>query len=287
VNKRILKRSIVLFCLFLMKGGVLFALNTDSLKISKSTKFFLFGSGAIFSSLRDYGTSPLIYSGFFPMLQLGFENNSRKSIFQVNTNFSTGNYRKKIFEQPFEIQSYEGELRINYERRFIFNEFRRTSWFVGGVLLHQISVRNAEHFQNSGFVADNISHFGPQITFRKLINKPSWEKKIGRLTFRKKESNAIFQSTIRVPVISSFYRPGYVFIANGTKEEFRVFDQYSLNFLSFRALFFSSSYTRLMKNGNAIKLSYDWCMVSSGNKLPNKLEFARHLLQLSFLFRLN
>lgn len=277
---------LILFFFMLCKNSSAEEKDTVWVK-EKSAKYFVVGAGSGQASIRDYGTSPLVYSGIFPLLNLGYEQSSRKVVFQINLCSSLGNYNRKIFEKPFEIKAYEFEFKTSYLRAIHIKENKHQIWLMGGGIIHQTSIRIAEQFLNSGFVVDNISHLCAEFGFRKFLHQSARARKIGRITFKRPDRNFLFQSLIRLPVVSSFYRPGYVFIANGTKEDYKVFEQYHLNFLSFRGLFFSNSFSRLMRNGNSIRLSYDWSVVTSGNKLPNRLELARHYLQLSLFFRIN
>ena len=283
----IMAGSLLFFVLFFLGFQQIFALSVDSTFLPQKQKNIVFGSGINHSSLRDYGTSPLLYSGNMPMLQLGYEQRSAKAIFQFNLNAWYGNYQRKVFENPFKMQVMGMELRANYLHRLSKFPSGSKQWYVGAAFIHQLGIRNAEHFQNSGFSVDNISHLGPQVLWQKFLQQKPREKKIGKFVFRRPERNFLLQAGIRLPVISSFHRPGYVFIANGTKEEYKVFDQYQFSYLSFRGLFLSTSITRLMRNGNGFRVSYDWSVVSTGNKLPNRFEMANHFVQASLLFKIN
>jgi hypothetical protein len=264
-----------------------FATANDTLQIRKPKQFVVNGLGMNYSQLRDYGTSPLVYSALLPMVNLGYERFAQKSIYQFNICGATGVYQKKVFQNPFEIKTFGFEVKLNYLWLVSSHASKNIQWYLGSTLIHQLSIRNAEHFQNSGFTVDNISHLGPQLLFQKLIHRKVFEKKIGKITFRRPERNFLFHFGFRLPVISSFYRPGYVFIANGTREDYKTFEQYSLHFLSFRGLFFNTSITRLMRNGNGFRISYDWSAVTTGNKLANRLEMSNHFLQCSLLFKIN
>lgn len=280
--------GLVLILLFFMSSSLTKAIERDSSNQRiKPARFFVFGSGIERGSLRDYGTSPLVYTGLFPVGQLGYEQWSPSHIFQTNLSSFNGKYKQKIFEKPFEIKANEFDLSTQYLRSVFVKDRINSLFFLGASLWHQVSIRNAEHFQNSGFVVDNISHFCAALGYRKTIQKAAREIKIGKFTLKRPERKFIFQSLLRLPVVSAFYRPGYVFIVNGTKEEYKTFDQYQLHFLSFRGLYLSQSITRVMRNGNALRLSYDWSVISSGNKLANRIEMARHLLQFTLCFRIN
>lgn len=279
--------SLLFFVLLFSGFHKSLAFSNDSTLQLQRQKYIVFGSGINHSSLRDYGTSPLLYTGTMPTLQLGYEQRSAKAIFQFNLNAWYGHYKNKVFENPFKMQAFGMEFRTSYLHRLKNFKSGSVQWFLGAALIHQLGIRNAEHFQNAGFSVDNISHLGPQVLWQKFLQQKPREKKIGKFIFRRPQRNFLLQTGIRLPLISSFHRPGYVFIANGTKEEFKVFDQYKFSYLSFRGLFLSTAITRLMRNGNGFQIAYEWSVVTTGNKLPNRFEMANHFLQASLLFRIN
>lgn len=264
----------LIFCLTTavdLKGQHSFTLDS---KKEKSSSYIEFAAGAGITTFRDLATSPLFYSGASYTFTGGYlkvrkrvENHLACSYsFGLNTNNFNNTYKSATFNS----------LDINYSRLYRVNSLTSGRWItrVGLNLVNTTNIRENEALMNNSLGVENILNI---MAASKLTLSVPRKKSI-------KPTQRELSLSLSLGALNLNYRPGYAYnyLPQITGSEIKNFGDYKISVNGFRILS-RVDYTHFLFNGNGLRLSYLFDTYNAPGKYE-PFHFARHSLQLSFLF---
>lgn len=211
------------------------------------------GPGLSYYKVRDVGMSPLLYKGSAGLVNLALYDIRDKGRHLVNANFLYGKVKPSIY--PDLSQSYARLLRIDFDYSYLRQikswNSEETILFAGGIWQTFQSVKKQVVYTNNAFNNTFVTSLGPSFMILQYINR---EKRNYLLTFQ-----------ASMPVIAFIQRPSFAFsLADGA---YNSNNSYLDNFFSSLKPVTLNNYQRistslnlfyLLKNGNTIKLGYNW-----------------------------
>jgi len=240
------------------------------------------GLGIGFSSFKDLATSPLIYEGPAYNFSAGKWriNKNRETYFGTDlllglTTATVENQTSNSFLLGTNIQySYLQKL-----KRFATNQW---DFKVGGKVDALMLMRANPDFGNNALGLEVFpTLFASFKVSKKFRSSPLFQRKKGaqkqQLSF-----------SLDVGVINNTFRNDFAYTSHAPfYNEENLFKDHQFNWLTGFRIKSSIDYIRYNnKNSNAVKISYKWEGVHSGNG-PNKFAMSNGILQVSLLHRLN
>lgn len=247
------------------------------------------GAGLGFSNFRDFRTSPLIYSGTTPYINLSFLKTDQRRESELGMSYSKGEYSNDFNDQ---VQISEvNTLSLYYSLMYQLPKLTNDKWNtkVGGQLNITGNYRDNEGLLNyslgleiiptvfaSAKIERDVSR--TKAKYRKfLFNKKQLMPKTRKLSYQLNVGLVNSQSRLVLPELFDSY------LAN---EDLDITG--SLEFQAFSGFRMSSSlnYMIYLKNKNAIQFSYLWDAYRTGND-KQQFEMGSHTLKFSILFKTN
>jgi hypothetical protein len=263
--------------------------NFSKIELRKKMPAYLaFSVGSSYSSLRDFATSPLIYSGVQGNIALSRLKVNQKRESEIGASYAFGNYLSDYNEHSSvsKVQTLSVYYSGLYQLSNLSSEDLNVK--VGGLVNATSNFRMNESFLNNAVGVEIIpTVFGSIKIEKDLSRKEGKDKKFLFMKYHvtPRERNLAFR--LNIGLINSSYRNGFVYLEQSSVvNDFNLFDDYEFRvFSGFRA---SSAldYTIFLKNKNKIQISYLWDAYTTGGDLE-KFEMAQHLLRFTFLFNTN
>jgi len=245
--------------------------------------FIDLGGGIGLVSFRDLATSPLIYRGTSIDLKLAYTKQFLNKEYKIGIDyFSSSTFSSVEGETSFgSIQSID----LNYNRLYSLKSLSFRGWQskVGGTISVLAIQRLNTDLSNNALGLD----FFPTLFGSFKIGKDFTKY----LPFRKKKGarHQHFSIQLDVGLINTNFRNGYAYTIHSPlyNEPDSLFVDYQFNLFSGLRIRSTVDYILYAKNTkNAIKLSYNWAGVRSGEN-PNRFALSNGLLSFSLLYRLN
>ncbi len=281
MKKLILLLTSLTFCtmLFPMQDG-------DSIKNIQGNYIEL-STGISTGEFRDIVTSPLFYTNLFQSININHKIYFKKNIITFKTKLYAGLSFKSIEDNFYSGFTGIHDFELSYLNNFDDYEYLKIRHWGGLYINNFTDYRVNQEFGNAAFTTDNISTIGLNYMFSKhWIRK----KKEGKFLFlfkrTKKQKEYLFNFKIGIPIYSLIYRPGYTNPGN-SMGSINIFKGYKVSGKVFSGFNSAISLSRILKNGNMIRFSYEHSIFTSGRKALNKLDFSQYNLLFSLIFKLN
>ena len=235
--------------------------------------YFPAGVGLTYHSAQDFTVSPLVYRGLGANIHLGFIEEGEKYINRNMFKLSFG-YLLNTYQEGTSTLSLKGDYSHIYVRK-INNIYQSPGiWYLGGNLLISGVSRTNFHITNVGLGYDISQSLGISNWFRYPINM-----------FNR---DMIIDAYINIPFISYIIRPGYTGLfetshSSDIKLKDFIDNGHFVSFGNYVRLNSSASLTYLIKNGNALMLTYEWDYYSF--QKVNPVQAAQHCIYFTTLFR--
>ena len=236
------------------------------------------GPGWSYYKVRDEGMSPLLYKGSAGLVNLALYDIRKKGRHLLHANFIYGKIKPSIY--PDLSQSYANLMRIDIDysyQRFVKSwHSGKTVLFIGLNWQTFQTVKKQAVYSNNAFNNTFVTSLGPSIM---VLQRITGEKRNYLLTFQ-----------ASVPVFALIQRPSFAFsIADGAYNNSY---SYFNNFLKslrpttlnhYQRINTSLTLFYMLKNGNAIKLGYNWDLY---NYMPfNHVISGSHELVVATVFK--
>ncbi len=244
-----------------------------------ATKYIGIGAGWTYGGLRDYGISPLYYSGHHASGEAGYLIYSDSLMVQIEAGYSHGTISPSIYPGPdgSKMKSIKASADLHYLRYAGSIAGDRIRIYAGGMLTSRFGYYEHNNLMNSARKNYIFSALNLGGGLAREINAGS-----GR-------SMIIF--TVEVPVVSLIMRPSYSYIRpegflnhnTGNLESF--FSSIEISSVNrFTGAGTSLAIERKLNSGNKLSLRYRWEYFDHKN--PNRLKSALHGLSIKTLFSL-
>ncbi len=243
--------------------------------------------GFNYSSFRDFGTSPLTYSGRPIYISLSHIDMDERRASAITGSYSFGTYKNTFNELPS--VSKVNTISLNYLELFQLKHWssQKFNLKVGGQFNSTMNLRNNEALFNNSEGVDLISTlFGTVKATIDLSRKEEVEKKFIFIRYKAKKQVRNLSFTMNIGLINSSYRNGFAYTSSSVpinNDDF--FADYELNVFTGFRLNSALDYTIFLHNKNAIQFSYLWDAYRTGGHHDN-FQMATHTLKCSLLFGL-
>lgn len=279
------------FALLLFLPFQLFAQESNEPVVTNENyerpKFYELGAGFNISRFRDFATSPLNYVGGVGEFVLGTLRKDESQEVNLSFRFSSGTYFSagNSLERSGAVASV---VFINYSRLYQIKSLSSDKWNfkVGGKIDLTGNIRqNPSLLNNSTGIEAFQTLFASAKVTRDISRTAIKQKKFLFIRYKRYPQRRELSFQLNPSVINSTYRNGYAYISQasvvGSEDPF---SDYKLSVFSGFRINTALDYTRYLKNGNGIKLSYLWDAYKTGGSLP-RFEMSHHLLQVALLFK--
>ena len=264
--------------------------STDSIvNLKKDRSAYIgitFGTGP--SSLRDFATSPLIYTSFPKYLAGSFMRVNEYKETEIRFSSISDSYNIKVGNENS--TSDVDIFNIYYSRLYRFDKIGNDKWHfkLGGLYQLTFDMRNNKAFGNFAQGFDFFSTFFGSVKFFKDVSRTSTKNKkflFIKYKLNPRKRNLAFR--LNIGLINSTYRNAYAYRGlSGVLNDPKLFDNYEFNLFSGYRMNTELDYTIYLKNKNAIQFSYIWDAYKTGGDF-DALEMAIHTFKMSFLFNTN
>jgi len=249
------------------------------------TKYWTFGVGSSFASVRDFATSPLVYRGQTLIVTGAREKTNDKRYMRLGVQYNTGrlvsNFNNNGNSTKISLIS------ASLEQLYAVPKLSSAKQTVkaGGIFRFFSSNRVNSGFQNAALGLEFFSGLGVKILADRDISRTKAKpKKIWFLKFKRPKVKRAFSYGLDFGVLNSQYRNGFAYVGqSAVVNDPKIFDVYEFKGLTGLRVNTEIKYTKFLENGNGVQLGYSWEAIRSA-KEPEQFEFARHMFKLSFLF---
>jgi hypothetical protein len=283
-------RKLLLASCFLMflieKGWTIHDTIPVSQKINHKAQFLHFGITGMKYAVKDYSTSPLIYSGLLSGASVGASFYGKRMITLIDYCFSYGHLTTRNYPENDDNRAtaYNNFLSLKIGRRVSCTE-ARTNWYYGVHFSALANFRENTKYNNASFNYEGFASLAPMVLFEKEINQLNLG--IFRWPFRARTIK--FSTSLSIPVLNGVVRPFYNTIEDFVDETAPSFTLDRIHIVTLDKLFSLTSQNNLsyyLHNGNKFILSYSWYYY---NYYPewNKLRNVAGCLSFFFVFKLN
>lgn len=242
------------------------------------------GGGASLMKIRDLGVSPLYYEGFLALGQLESLTEHERYSWSF---FGTYGYG---LLKATRLSTYQASLHnINYGGDFMhqIHELRPNLQLKAGAALQGVTnIRFNPSFRNAGSTAESINSLAASAKIEWLIDHQGADRRfLGLIPLREGRRVHKFSYQLNVPFLTAIWSPAFPYLDDFTEG---TTDYNRKNELKFGGLRLSNrlGYHYYLKNGNALRLSYNWEVFQGPNDF-GRIAFGQHQLLFAFLIRLN
>ncbi len=264
--------------------------NTSTAQ-SNSDKDYRFGtflnvSGAVsYSKFRDFGVSPLIYSGalYGGMGELAFDR--RKWDVAIGGGGLVGTISEKSL---FTTQATAYAIYYNAQGLYRFWQKDDQQFDLkGGLQLNGwVNIRETPSFNNASVAVEALNTVSGAVKFNWRIAKEQKGRKLLWI-FPTKPGLRLMKlsSQLSVPLVNTAWRPKYAYIDDFTNGKSNFLERNDFTIGGYR-LQWRTDFSYYLFNGNIFKISYQWDTQRLGNTF-NRLEIGHHILLVGFSIRMN
>ncbi|PKO99931.1 MAG: hypothetical protein CVU13_00020 [Bacteroidetes bacterium HGW-Bacteroidetes-8] len=251
----------------------------------KSSSYIEFSGGAGITTFRDLATSPLFYNGASYTFTGGHYRLNNRVETHLGCSYSFG-LNINNFNNTYKSATFYS-LDINYSRLYRVNALSVGRWNTkaGVNLVNTTNIRENEALMNNSLGVENILNI--MAASKLTLSVPRIKSRPIKILFIRKilkPAQRELSLSLGLGALNLNYRPGYAYnyLPQITGSEIKNFGDYKLSVNGFRILS-RVDYTHYLYNGNGLKLSYLFDTYNAPGKYE-PFHFARHSLQLSFLF---
>ncbi|MCV9385548.1 hypothetical protein [Reichenbachiella ulvae] len=255
---------------------------------SVQSKYIQIGIGGGKGSLRDFGTSPLTYSGAQSNLTLNYLSIGSRKKLQFGIEYTAGSYSAGAKNEISSAQRHTIDLHYSELHRLKALSSENWNTKVGGKAMITGNLRLNPSLQNAqlGLEAfmNLMAAFQVNYKFDQLEDK---QRHIWFIRYTTKARKRRLSYDLNVGLINHNLRNGYTYIdQSGVLNEPKIFGDYQFNQLNGMRVNASLAYTRYMaSNKNAIQIAYFWDMIYTREDY-HSFEMATHTLKCVLMFNL-
>ena len=282
--------KLLCFCFILMRCGLASAETADSSSglpiLNRPFRSLQFGMARTNSVFRDFATSPLFYRGGPTQYSLAWAKEEGKHDRRLLLKYQSGNFKPE--NESVKTQSLAHSLNIQYSRLWHIGTWKKTDVRVGGMMDLSGNLRVNPALQNN---AGGLEIFNTLFASARISQDVSRleEKKtkiLWLIPWRKVPRRRTLSFQLNAALMNNNYRNGYIYSnqANITNKPNIVYN-YKFNAFSGYRLNTALEYSIFLSNGNAIRYSWYWDALQSGEEF-NRFEMGQHAFQLAFLFNM-
>lgn len=287
------RKIFVILFLFSIKPLTVFCQDTVHLasRVSSKGHFLMTGISGGWFAVKDLETSPLIYRGFLPGVDIGGLFYGKRMLTSFQYNFSWGNQATRNYpvNDANRAKAYNNYLMMDVYTKVNTENYSKSDIYIGAKVGLLANFRSNLKFNNASFNYEGFLTFGPTVLWEKEISMLPRQVNMAFFRWPFHQRNIKWSASLFVPVVSGVERPPYTTIENfvdGVTPSFRL-DQ--LKIVSFNALIHVAASLGMqyyLQNGNRLQLSYQWYYY---NYYPsvNQVRGVAGIFSFSFLFRLN
>ncbi|MDD4149583.1 MAG: hypothetical protein PHE33_06100 [Bacteroidales bacterium] len=278
-----------IFVLILYVG---FSLNSigqiDTVPKETRTKLIDISAGLATGNLRDMGTSPLFYTGLLPVVDITYSDFYNNNLIQFNIISYNGIYIKLTDDDSYTSTANSVNTEIAYYRHYQDYDDTGFKHYPGASINNYTSIRVNSAFNNAAFTFDNISSLNLNYFITKEFTLKAKQKKfLWLIKYYREEKQYLASFKIGVPIYSLIYRPGFTNPGNSTLNNSFLLPDYKITGKVFSGMNTNLSLSKILPNGNMIKLTYHWEYFTSGRYSLNRLDMSKHALLFSLVFKMN
>ncbi|PIB35481.1 hypothetical protein BFP72_08790 [Reichenbachiella sp. 5M10] len=254
-------------------------------KAPRST-FIDIGLGLDFSNFRDFGTSPLVYSGAPKHVHLNALSFNKEKDISYGASFNFGNYSSVVGDQVALAQVKT--LALYYMHLFEIKAISSDKWNIkaGGQLNTTGNFRINPSLQNAQLGYEVfVNIMGSAKVTLDLSRESEQSKKFLFIKYTAKPRKRDLSYNLNVGIVNNNARNGYNYISqDAVLNDAGLFKGYEINSFSGFRMSSQLAYTsHLRSSNNAFRYAYSWDMYKSGEDI-NPFEMAHHTLSFAFLF---
>lgn len=277
-------------CLFPLFNGKAVADTADSSSktpiLNRPFRSLQFGMARTASVYRDFATSPLFYRGAPTQYSLAWAKEEGSHDRRILMKYQSGSYKPK--NESIKTPALAHSLYLQYSRLWYIGTWKNTDLRVGGMMDLSGNLRINPSLQNNagGLEIFNTLFASARIS-RDVSRKDEKKTKIlWLIPWRKLPRRRTISFQLNAALMNNNYRNGYIYSnqANITNKPSLVYN-YSFNAFSGYRLNTGLEYSIFLSNGNAIRYSWYWDALQSGEEF-NRFEMGHHAFQVAFLFQM-
>lgn len=238
------------------------------------------------SVFRDFATSPLFYRGSPMQYSLAWAREANRNERRLGFRFQSGSYapENKSVKTPAVAHS----LYLQYSRLWYLTTWKRTDVQVGGMLDLSGNLRINPSLQNNAGGLEIINTLFASARLSRDVSRRTEKsgKILWLIPYHRVPRRRTLSFQLNAALMNNNFRNGYIYSnqANITNKPNLVYN-YSFNAFSGYRLSSALEYSLFLSNGNAIRYSWCWDALQSGEEF-NRFEMGYHAFQLAFLFHI-
>lgn len=261
--------SLPFYCLFA-------AINTGMDKQS----FLVSDLGIGYTNFRDTGTSPLRYLGPGLRAGLGFQESGSRYEWGFKANLG---YSAEFAQEYYLLHHIQGGFELFYIYTLLKKQSAPVQVQAGLHYSSRFGAAVNTSYSNASFNADLFNGFHLRSGIKHVFSRPPLSKKILFIPVRRPLRHYSATFTLDMPLLLINMRPEYAYVIDGNEPLVGILSRHV--YIGGFYLRSETALSRILPNGNAVRLAYVWEMFSSGKRDIYRLETAAHILQCSFYFR--
>lgn len=280
-----MRKTLLFLLLFLFSLLAYSKQDNDTTKACSSSYFDISG-GLTIGSLRDMNTSPLFYTGVMPAVQIKYSNHFSKNIIALDFNTYNGLYMRSVGDVFSSGSANIFDFELLYYRNY--DEYAQSDLgqWPGFSISNSTALRVNSDFGNAAYTMDNISSLNLNYMITKKWTRSAKEKKfLWLFKYTRKRKDYLLSFKAGVPIYSVIYRPGFTNPGNATQPDL-LLPGYEFSGKVFSGMNTKLSISRILKNGNMFKLSYNWDLFTTGKHSLNRLDSSKHTILFSLVFKI-
>jgi len=250
------------------------------------------GIGNNISTLRDFATSPLTYSGTAKTIAVFVDRPSDKKDMYIQARYSAGNYKVKDLDYDKQertdlkfanVKSASARFSMLWKINPISSE--KYNIKIGGTFDAWADLRSNAAFENNGFGSELFATLFLSAKVSHQINITE-TKKFWFVKFNPRYRKTFFQ--LNLPFMNNTFRNGYIYTTTGGLDgntNASPFKYYEFSAFSGLRLSTTLSYEQAIFNDNILRFTYDWDMLLSSKKY-DQFQMANHIFLVSLVLKL-
>lgn len=245
------------------------------------------GGGGSLMKIRDLGVSPIYYDGFLGLGQMEFVTKKERFSYSIY-----GTYGYGILKAT-RLSTYQMSIHnINYGGDFLHHIRElgpNLQLKAGGSLFGVFNIRNNPSFRNNSFTAESINSLAASAKIEWVIERNGEKRRLlGLVPVKAINPGRRVQKLsyqLNVPFFTAIWSPAFPYLDDFTEGTIDYNRKNEFKLGGFR-LSNRFDYHYYLRNGNALRLSYNWEIFKGPNDF-GRIEYGQHQVLFAFLIRLN
>jgi hypothetical protein len=254
--------------------------------LNKPFRSLQLGMSRTSSVFRDFATSPLFYHGNPMQYSLAWAKEEGLKERRILFKYQSGIFipENKNIKTPSTARS----LFLQYSRLWYIGTWKKTDVRLGGMMDVSGNLRVNPSLQNNAGGLEIFNTLFASVRFGRDVSR--LQEKSGKILwlipYRRIPRRRTISFQLNAALMNNNLRNGYIYSnqANITNKPNIVYN-YKFNAFSGYRLNTGLEYSIFLSNGNAIRYSWYWDALQSGEEF-NRFEMGEHAIQVAFLFNM-